>query len=160
MNTLAVNLDQVQGMLVVVVLLGVFCGGCHLVVKLRKRLDKWFFEQPYAQKERAKELKATREDLGTVKAELKKLKGSNSKTVALHEHNRVKDAKKTLQNKYDDLAKQVKNLKSKLDDAERTLFEQEVMLKHTPQQHSYRPPSVQNGHRNYATAQGGLGSGF
>ena len=159
MNTLAFNLDQVQGMLAVTVLLGVFLGGCHLVAKIKGHLDVWFFEQAYAQEQRAKELKASREALATANAEIKKLKGSNGKTVALGEHNKVKDAKKTLQNKHDDLARQVKNLKDKLEDADRRLFEQQTMLNASHQQ-PYRPPSMHNGHQNYATAQGGLGSGF
>ena len=160
MNTLAFNLDQVQGMLAVVTLLVVFLGGCHLFVKLKKSLDEWFFEQPYAQEQRTKELKADRDALGTAKAELKQARDQLKGKVSPQEHKQVTEAKKRLQNKCDDLVKQVSNLKDKLEGAERTVFQQETLL-NASHQHPFRPPStVRNEQPSHYTTQGGLGSGF
>ena len=148
------SLEQVQGMLSVVVMLGLFCGVWKLFNMAVERLDEWFFNRPYARTQMTKALAGDRQLLANAKAENEKLKKALKNKVDKNEHNQQKDAKARAQAKVTHLEKDVKGLESKLRSAEEENYRLKTQLD-VLHGSSYRPQTVPSSQR---ASSGGIQS--
>jgi len=147
------SLEQVQGMLSVVVMLGLFCGVWKLFNMAVERLDEWFFNRPYARTQMTKALAGDRQLLAKANAENEKLKKALKNKVDKNEHNQQKDAKVRAQQKVTNLEKDVKGLESKLRSAEEENYRLKTQLD-VLHGSSYRPTS----HSSQQAPSGGIAS--
>ena len=140
------SLEQVQGMLSVVVVLGLFCGVWKLFNMAVERLDEWFFNRTYARTEMTKALAGDRQLLANAKAENEKLKKALKGKVDKNEHNQQKDAKVRAQQRATAAENDVKGLESKLRNAEEENYRLKTQLD-VLHGSSYRPQASHSGQR-------------